>query len=75
MIFCVNPKQLDEKFLDLLRSVADIYFRLEQREQYGVMIRLIHIERFLGAAGDLSTPIPYKVLAGIGLALEIASTA
>lgn len=74
IVFCVNPKSLDEKFLDLLRSVSDIYFRLEQKEQYGVIIKLIHIERFTGAGGELTTPIPYKVLSGLGLALEIAST-
>ncbi len=74
IIFCVNPKHLNENFLDLLKSVSDIYFRLEQKEQYGVIIKLIHIERFTGAGGELSTPIPYKVLAGLGLALEIAST-
>lgn len=75
IIFCVNPKQISQKFLDLLRSISDIYLRLESREQYGVMIKLIHIERFTGAGGNLSTPIPYKVLAGLGLALEIASAA
>jgi len=74
IIFCVNPKQVSPYFFDLLKTVADIYFRLEAREQYGSWIKLIHIERFTGAAGDLSTPIPYKVLAGLGLALEIAST-
>jgi len=75
IIFCVNPKQLGENFLDLLRSISDIYFRLEQKEQYGVIIRLINIERFTGAGGEITTPVAYKVLAGMGLALEIASSA
>jgi archaeal flagellar protein FlaH len=75
IVFCVNPKQVSERFLDLLRSISDVYLRLESREQYGVIVKLIHIERFTGARGNLSTPIPYKVLAGLGLALEIASSA
>lgn len=73
MIVTVNPKNLNEKFTDLLRSISDIYFRLEQKEQYGVIIRQMHVERFSGAGGEVSTPIPFKVLAGIGLALEISS--
>ena len=75
IIFCVDPNEISPLYLGFLRNVSDIYFKMSVKEEYGTISRRINIERFNGAAGDVTTIIPYKVLAGVGLALEISGGA
>lgn len=75
IIICVDPGELSGLFLGYLRGVSDIYLTMSVKEQYGSVIKQINVERYNGAVGLVESPIPYKVLAGVGLALEIASSA
>ncbi|MFP4403308.1 MAG: ATPase domain-containing protein [Candidatus Woesearchaeota archaeon] len=73
IIFCVDPDHLNEKFLTLLRSVADIYFNVEIRTFAGNLIRAINVKRYKRSADYIVDVIPFKVEPGKGLAIEIAS--
>ncbi len=73
IIFCVDPEHLNEKFLTLLRSVADIYFNVEIRTFAGNILRVINVKRFKRPSDYIMDTIPFKVEPGRGLAIEIAS--
>lgn len=73
IIFCVDPVHLNEKFLTLLRSVADVYFQVEIRTFAGNIIRVINVKRFKRSNDYIVDTIPFKVEPGRGLAIEIAS--
>jgi flagellar protein FlaH len=75
IIFNVDPDHLNEKFLTLLRSVADVYFNVEIRTFAGNIIRVINIQRFKRPGDNIINTIPFKVEPGKGLAIEIASFA
>jgi flagellar protein FlaH len=75
ILFCCDPDHLNEKFLTLLRSVADVYFKVEIRTFAGATIRVINIQRFKRVADNFIDLIPFKVEPGKGLAIEIASFA
>lgn len=73
IIFCVDPAHLNEKFLTLIRSVADIYFNVEIRTFAGNILRVINVKRFKRPKDYIMDTIPFKVEPGRGLAIEIAS--
>jgi len=75
IIFNVDPEHLNDKFLTLLRSVADVYFNVEIRTFAGNIIRVINIQRFKRPGDTIINTIPFKVEPGKGLAIEIASFA
>ncbi len=75
IIFCVDPDHLNEKFLTLLRSVADVYFNVEIKTFAGNIVRVINIRRFKRPGDNIINTIPFKVEPGKGLAIEIASFA
>ena len=73
IIFCVDPDHLSPLFLTLIRSVCDIYLKLELKKFAGNLIRVIGVQRFKRPLGDVITAIPFKIEPGKGLAIEIAS--
>lgn len=73
IIFCVDPDHLSPLFLTLIRSVCDIYLKLELKKFAGSLIRVIGVQRFKRPMGDVITAIPFKIEPGKGLAIEIAS--
>ena len=75
ILFCVDPDHLNDKFLTLLRSVADVYFNVEIKMFAGNIVRAINIQRFKRPGGNIINTIPFKVEPGKGLAIEIASFA
>jgi archaeal flagellar protein FlaH len=75
ILFCIDPDHLNDKFLTLLRSVADVYFNVEIKMFAGNIVRAINIQRFKRPGGNIINTIPFKVEPGKGLAIEIASFA
>jgi archaeal flagellar protein FlaH len=75
ILFCVDPDHLNDKFLTLLRSVADVYISVEIKLFAGNIIRVININRFKRPGDNIINSIPFKVEPGKGLAIEIASFA
>jgi len=75
IVFCVDPDHLNDKFLTLLRSVADVYFNVEIKTFAGNLVRVINIQRFKRPGDNIINSIPFKVEPGKGLAIEIASFA
>lgn len=73
IIFCVDPDHLSPTFLTLIRSVCDIFLKLELKKFAGSQIRVINVQRFKRPMGDVITAIPFKIEPGKGLAIEIAS--
>lgn len=73
LIFTVDPQMVNEKLFTLLKTVSDVYFRLEEKDQYGNKIKILKVERFNGASADVTEEVPYRVKAGIGIVVEIAS--
>lgn len=72
IILCVDPEELDEKFLKILRTLTDIYLKLEVKDVYGVTVTSLNIIRFQGAGNDITPSTPFKVRAGVGIIVESA---
>lgn len=73
IIFSIDPGAPESKFISLLRSVSDVYLRMEEREQYGNKIKVLKVERFSGATEEVEQEIAFNVKAGIGIVVELAS--
>lgn len=73
IIFCVDSDHLSPLFLTLVRSVCDIYLKLEIQMFAGSLIRTMNVQRFKRPFGDVVTQIPFKIEPNKGLAIEIAS--
>lgn len=73
IIFCVDPDHLSQTFLTIIRSVCDIFLKIELKKFAGNLIRVINVQRFKRPMGDVITAIPFKIEPGKGLAIEIAS--
>jgi len=75
VIFTIDPTHLDEKFLTLLRSVADIYIDVEITKFAGETIRFMDIKRFKRPMDLYMQKIPFRVEPKEGLIIEIGSYA
>jgi len=73
IIFCVDPLQLNEKFLAILRSVVDVYLKVEAKEVLGVMLRIANIIRFRKSKDEIIPTFAFKVIPGAGFSIELAS--
>lgn len=75
VVVCVDSDHLNKKLLEMLRSLSDVYMKMEVKEQYGTFVKLLHTMRINGAASEIETPIGFNVRAGIGIVVEVASLA
>ena len=73
IIFCINPEDIDPKFHKILRSGANVYMVVDEKDLYGNKLQLIRILRYSGAASEVEREIPFKVRAGIGIVPELTS--
>jgi len=73
VIFTIDPTYLDEKFLNLLRSMVDIFFNLKITNIGSETIRNINIKRFKRPKGLYKTNIPFRIEPQEGLIIEIGS--
>jgi len=73
IVFCVDPERLNPTCHNLLRNISEVYLRLQIKEQFGVMVTSLNIDRFVGAASDVTTENPFKIKAGVGIIVETAS--
>ena len=71
VIFTIDPMHLDEKFLTLLRSVADLYINIEIVNFAGETIRNMDIKRFKRPYDLYVAKIPFRVEPREGLVIEI----
>jgi archaellum biogenesis ATPase FlaH len=72
IVFCVDPNVAKGKFFDMLRSTSDVYFNMVEKELYGNILKVIKVERFNSAAGDVAKEVPFNVRAGIGIVPDIS---
>lgn len=73
LILCADPNQVSAKFLEILRGQSDLYFLNESKMVLGNLLNIINIKRFKMPAGEVTRGIPFKVIPGSGLSVEIAS--
>jgi archaeal flagellar protein FlaH len=73
IIFFVDPTHLNETFLQLIKSICDIYINLSISKFAGNIVRVIEIVRFKRPEGAFQSRIPFRVDPQQGLAIEIAS--
>lgn len=71
IIFTIDPTHLDEKFLTLMRSVADLYIKAEIKAFAGETVRTINIKRFKRPHDIYMPNIPFRVEPKEGLVIEI----
>lgn len=72
-IMCIDPAQVSPKFLDIMRSISDCYFTMEAKMVLGNMLRIINIQRYKMAIGEINLIVPFRVIPGTGMSVEIAS--
>lgn len=71
VLFTIDPTHLDEKFLTLLRSVADLYINCEVKSFAGEIVRAMSIKRFKRPMDLYMSTIPFRVEPAEGLIIEI----
>lgn len=71
VIFTIDPTHLDDKFLTLLRSVVDLYIKVDISNFGGDTIRSIDIKRFKRPRDVFVSKIPFRVEPKEGLIIEI----
>lgn len=75
VIFTIDPTHLDDRFLTLLRSVADIYININISNFAGEVVRAMEIKRFKRPMDVYMNKIPFRVEPREGLIIEIGSYA
>ncbi len=75
VIFTIDPIQLDAKFLNLLRSVADMYLNIKINTIGGDSVRVIQVKRFKRPFDVYKSSIPFRIEPREGLIIEIGSYA
>lgn len=73
IIFCVDPIHLNPEFLNIIRSVADIYITVEAKEVLGSLLRVASVKRFRRAKNEIIVQFPFKVDPKVGLSIELAA--
>ncbi len=73
IILSAEPGSISKQVLTTLQNLADVHILMEEREQYGNKLNILQVKRFNGAAGDVEKELPFKVRAGIGIVVELAS--
>ncbi|MFT4311416.1 MAG: ATPase domain-containing protein [Candidatus Woesearchaeota archaeon] len=73
VIFTADPDNIDENLIKILRMNSSIYILMDQKEQYGVKLNVMKVIRYTGAQSDVDKEMPFKVRAGIGIVIELAS--
>ena len=75
VIFTIDPNHLDEHFITLLRSVADLYIHNSFKTFAGETVRSLDIQRFKRPKDLYTAKIPFRVEPKEGLIIEIGSYA
>ncbi len=75
IIFTIDPTHLDDQFLTLLRSVADMYMFINFTQFAGETVRSLEIKRFKRPKDIYMNKIPFRVEPKEGLIIEIGSYA
>jgi len=73
VLFTIDPTHLDDKFLTLLRSVADLYIDVNVSNFAGETVRIMDIKRFKRPNDIYMNKIPFRVEPKEGLIIEIGS--
>ena len=75
VIFTIDPTHLDDRFLTLLRSVADLFISVSVSNFAGENVRNLEIKRFKRPNDIYMNKIPFRVEPREGLIIEIGSYA
>lgn len=75
VIFTIDPTHLNDKFLTLIRSVADIYMSLRSGAAGSENVRVLDIKRFKRPFDVYMSSIPFRVEPREGLIIEIGGYA
>ena len=73
VIFTVDPTHLDDKFLTLLRSMADLFIQIDLGTFAGETTRIMNIKRFKRPKDIFIDKISYRVEPKEGVIIEIGS--
>ncbi|HDP73362.1 MAG TPA: hypothetical protein ENN46_00170 [Candidatus Woesearchaeota archaeon] len=73
IIISIDPEHLPKEYLTVVRSLCDIYFELLIKAIAGETVRVIDIKRFKRPAGPFTPVIPFRIVPGHGLIIEIAT--
>lgn len=71
----IDPTCVGKNMMEMLRSLSDVYVKIEEKEQFGIVVKKMHIDRFIGAANDVETELAFKVKARVGIVVEVSSLA
>lgn len=73
IILTADPSTINTNLMNFLRGLSEVHITMEEREMYGNKMYYIIVKRFNGAKGDVEKEIPFKVRAGVGIVIELAS--
>ncbi|MFP4567451.1 MAG: ATPase domain-containing protein [Candidatus Woesearchaeota archaeon] len=72
VIFCVEPEIINREILKYLQNTVEVHLVMFEREQYGNILNILQVKRFLGAINDVERELPFKVRAGIGIVVDLS---
>lgn len=73
IIFTVNHTQINQTFLSILRSMVDVYLKVEAKVVLGNLLRIIQVVRYNRSESEVTMQIPFKVTPNVGVSIELAS--
>lgn len=73
VVFTVDTEQVNQTFLKLIRSMADVFVDVEMRMSLGELIRVINIKRYKRSLHASASTVPFSVEPGTGILIKIVS--
>ncbi|MHC1582189.1 MAG: archaellum protein ArlH [Candidatus Syntropharchaeia archaeon] len=73
IIYTVNPSDLDEDVLSMLKSSSEIYITLRTKIVAGEVKRMIYVNKFTGATDYVGGIVGFRIEPKAGLVIEIAT--
>lgn len=73
IVICVDTFDLNEQFLNVLRSISDVYLYIETKMSLGNLIRVVNIKRFKRCSDIVGSAVPFNVAPKIGFRTIIES--
>ncbi len=75
IIITLEPGQLDDNTMSIFHSACDIYISLQVKASGNEIKRLMVVNKFTGAKGQVTQVVGFRIEPRVGLVIEISAVA
>lgn len=73
ILFSIDKENADPQVFDMLAKLSEVYISLFIKTVYDNEVKVMKINRFMGATNDFPEELPFKVRAKMGIIIDISS--